>query len=191
MSGTALSMLIVCGLIVNTQYHISYGIIKHVPIPTSIDGCANETISFIQNSWVDFIDWTVKITFYTRYIVIFCYVRFYRISNETLINRNDGFALHKISANWYTLIGCFAVWIPGVIVSYLTGGKDFNDVNFQLMAPCVRRFIPIRYRHTKLKAINIVKEENNHWIYNNESYKMLFVIRFGWCPVFLMLFCGC
>lgn len=50
LSGTVLSMLIVCGLIVNTQYHIAYGMFKHDPIPTTIDGCANETISFIQNS---------------------------------------------------------------------------------------------------------------------------------------------
>lgn len=92
----------------------------------------------------------------------FCFVRFYRILNQTLINRNDGFAFHKISAQWYTLIGWFAVWIPGVVISYLTGGKDFNDINFQLLAPCARRFIPRRYRHTKLKVINITNEKNNH-----------------------------
>lgn len=92
----------------------------------------------------------------------FCFVRFYRILNETLINRNDEFALHKISPHWYTLIGWLAVWIPGVVISYLTGGKDFNDVNFQLLAPCVRGFIPIKYRHTKLKVISITREKNNH-----------------------------
>lgn len=101
---------------------------------------------------------------FTNYDIFgdFYFVRFYRILNQTLINRNDEFALHKISAHWYTLIGLVAVWIPGVVISYLTGGKDINDVNFQLLAPCVRRFIPRRYRHTKLKVINITKEMNNH-----------------------------
>lgn len=81
--------------------------------------------------------------------------QFHRIIDEPLINSTDGFALHKISVHWYILIGFIVVWIPGVIISYLTGGKDFNDVNFQLLAPCVRRFIPKRYRHTKLKVITV------------------------------------
>lgn len=116
--------------------------------------------------------WKLRFT-HTRLIVLYALFGYYRILNRTLINRNDGFALHKISAHWYTLIGWFAVWIPGVVISYLTGGKDVNDVNFQLLAPCVRRIIPRRYRHAKLKVIHITKM-NNHWVRNRYT---LFVLK--------------
>lgn len=50
LTGTVLSQIVVCGLIVNTQYHISEGLFHHHPIPTSIDGCSNETTFFIEKS---------------------------------------------------------------------------------------------------------------------------------------------
>lgn len=77
---------------------------------------------------------------------------------------DEEFAIHDISFHWYTLIGVLCVWVPGVSISYLTGGRDFSKFNFQLVSPFVHRWIPKKYLHTKLKVISVIneKEKNEH-----------------------------
>lgn len=72
---------------------------------------------------------------------------------------DEEFAIHDISFHWYTLIGVCCVWIPGVIISYLTGGRDLTNFNFQLISPWMHRFIPKKYLHTKLKVISIINDD--------------------------------
>lgn len=43
LSGIVISMATVCSIIVNAQYHIAQGDLKYSVIPTSTDGCSNET----------------------------------------------------------------------------------------------------------------------------------------------------
>lgn len=66
---------------------------------------------------------------------------------------NDGFAFYKIAFQWYPLIGVLSMWIPTIIISFLTGGQDFTNFNIQLLSPCVQRLLPKKYRHTELKLI--------------------------------------
>lgn len=54
------------------------------------------------------------------------------------------------------------MWIPGVIISYLTGGQDFNGFNVQLLSPLARHLVPKKIRHTELKIIkNEIDRELN------------------------------
>lgn len=66
---------------------------------------------------------------------------------------DDSFAFYKIAFQWYPLIGVIAMWVPAIIISFLTGGQDFTDFNIQLLSPCVQNLVPRKYRHTELKAI--------------------------------------
>lgn len=72
---------------------------------------------------------------------------------------DEEFAIHDISFHWYTLIGVMCVWLPGVSISYFTGGRDLSNFNFQLISPWLHRWIPKKYLHTKLKQIKIINDD--------------------------------
>lgn len=74
------------------------------------------------------------------------------------IEDDNEFAFHKISPHWYTVIGVLVMWTTAVIIAYLTGGRDLTNFNFQLLAPVAQKWMPKKYRHTKLKVINVVKD---------------------------------
>lgn len=65
----------------------------------------------------------------------------------------EGFAFYKIAFQWYPLIGVISMWIPTIIISFLTGGQDFTNFNIQLLSPCVQMLLPKKYHHTELKLI--------------------------------------
>lgn len=73
----------------------------------------------------------------------------------------EGFAFYKIAFQWYPLLGVISMWIPSIIISYLTGGQDFTNFNMQLLSPCVQKLIPKKYHHTELKLISHVKKPQN------------------------------
>lgn len=66
---------------------------------------------------------------------------------------DDGFAFYKIAFLWYPLIGVISMWIPSIIISYLTGGQDFTNFNVQLLAPCIQNWVPKKYHHREVKLI--------------------------------------
>lgn len=74
------------------------------------------------------------------------------------IPTDDGFAFYKIAFQWYPFIGVITMWIPSIIISYLTGGQDFSNFNIQLLSPCAQKWMPKKYRHTELK---LIKNLNN------------------------------
>lgn len=86
---------------------------------------------------------------------------FYIYSVETILysDADEEFAIHDISFHWYTLIGVICVWLPGVSISYLTGGKDLSNFNYQLVSPWMHRWMPKKCLHTKLKQINTTYDE--------------------------------
>ncbi|XP_031621524.1 sodium-coupled monocarboxylate transporter 2-like [Contarinia nasturtii] len=132
LTGTILSMCVVFSLIVNAQYHMATGELQHTIMPTSIDGCHSENLTRVQS-----------------------------FPEEILYGEADEeFGLHDISSHWYTLIGVICVWIPGVSISYLTGGRDLSNFNFQLVSPLIHRWIPKKCLHTKLKVISIVNDND-------------------------------
>lgn len=93
---------------------------------------------------------------------------YYRPETILFSDADEEFAIHDISFHWYTLIGVCCVWVPGVIISHLTGGRrDLSNFNFQLISPWMHRWIPKKYLHTKLKVINIMNDEekNEHFIH--------------------------
>lgn len=75
---------------------------------------------------------------------------------------DEEFAIHDISFHWYTLIGVVCVWVPGVLLSYFTGGRDLTNFNFQLISPWLHRWIPKKLLHTKLRAISIINDNEKN-----------------------------
>lgn len=70
---------------------------------------------------------------------------------------DDGFAFYKISFQWYSTIGAIMTWIPAIIVSHLTGGRDMNKYNINLISPVIRSWLPESYQHAELKPMNNIK----------------------------------
>lgn len=83
-----------------------------------------------------------------------------RISNG---NFENDFAFYKIAFQWYALLGVIAMWLPAILISFLTGGQDFTNFNVQLLSPCVQKLLPKKYRHTELKVIQTASPETNAW----------------------------
>lgn len=93
------------------------------------------------------------------------FLKYFSFAAELFNEADEEFAIHDISSHWYTLIGVICVWVPGVSISYLTGGRDLSNFNFQLISPLMRRWIPKKYLHTKLKVISIISDDdkNDHF----------------------------
>lgn len=117
-------MVIVCTIITNTQVAIGNDQLHYEGIPTSIAGCTNETI------------FAAKL-----------------VKGNDIPQSNDGFAFYKISFMWYGPIGALITWISCIIISYLTGGQDLNEMNLNLLAPCIKNLLPKKYRHTQLQLL--------------------------------------
>lgn len=137
LSGMIISMLVMLFIIVNAQYQAAKVNFHYEILPTRIDGCKNETIASFQNNFSN------------------------TTSSQSHGIYDDGFAFYKISFQWYPLLGVISMWIPSIIISYLTGGQDFTNFNVQLLSPCVRNWIPIKYRHSELKLIKTHNESVN------------------------------
>lgn len=67
---------------------------------------------------------------------------------------NNEFAFYKIAFQWYPALGVLSMWIPAIIISYLTGGQNFDHFNVKLLAPCVQGWVSQKYRHTEMKLMN-------------------------------------
>lgn len=48
------------------------------------------------------------------------------------------------------------MYIPTILISYFTGGQDFNNFNIQLLAPPIQKLVPRKYRHVELKPVHRV-----------------------------------
>lgn len=153
LSGTLFSMLVVFSLIVNSQYHTATGELKLSTMSTSIKGCSHENFTQVSQTWV--------CDFGTQSCRINSIHRLFNFRSETILftDADEEFDIHDISMHWYTLIGVICVWIPGVIISYMTGGRDLSTFNFQLISKWMRRWIPKKYLHTKLKVISIINDD--------------------------------
>lgn len=112
-------------IIINTQIEIAKGNFHYDPLPTSIEGCSNETFAIGFNRNI--------------------------ITNINTVD--DTFAFYKISFMWYGPLGAIITWITGIVVSYLTGGQEINDSNLSLLSPCVQNLLPAKYRHTQLQVL--------------------------------------
>lgn len=74
----------------------------------------------------------------------------------------EDFAFYKIAFQWYPLIGVISMWIPAIIISFLTGGQDFTNFNIHLLSPCIQKLLPKKYRHTELKVIRSLNKSAEH-----------------------------
>ncbi|XP_055327149.1 sodium-coupled monocarboxylate transporter 2-like isoform X2 [Sitodiplosis mosellana] len=134
LTGTVFSMCVVFSLIANAQYHIATGALRHSTMPTSIDGCRNVNLTLVQ------------------------------ASPEAILfsDADEEFAIHDISFHWYTLIGVICVWLPGVSISYFTGGRDLSNFNFQLVSSWIHPFVPKNLLHTKLRVISVINDDEKN-----------------------------
>lgn len=69
------------------------------------------------------------------------------------------------------MIGVVVMWTTAVIIAYITGGRDLTNFNIQLLTPIAQKWIPRKYRHTQLKVINIVKDDEQ--IYADKNLNVL------------------
>ncbi|CAH0558329.1 unnamed protein product [Brassicogethes aeneus] len=64
------------------------------------------------------------------------------MSNATHVTHTDEkFMLYRLSYIWYALVGTSVTIFVGLLVSFVTKSHDINDVDTQLLAPFIRRFI--------------------------------------------------
>lgn len=52
------------------------------------------------------------------------------------------FPLYRLSFHWINPIGIFTVLIVGSIVSYLSGGRNLDKIDPELISPVIHRFLP-------------------------------------------------
>lgn len=153
LSGTVFSMFVVCSLISNAQYHLATGELRQSTMPTSIDGCNDGNFTITKSAWV--INLRIRLFFYF----------FFNISSIFSANMilfsdaDEEFTIHNISFHWFTLIGVICAWIPGVLISHITGGRDLTNFNYRLFSPWIERWLPRQCLHTTLKQISIVNDE--------------------------------
>lgn len=81
--------------------------------------------------------------------------------SATTTQLNNDFAFYKIAFQWYPALGVLSMWIPAMIISYLTGGQNFDHFNVELLAPCVQGWVPRKYRHTEMKLMNKKDDYND------------------------------
>lgn len=89
---------------------------------------------------------------------------------------DDGFALYKISFQWYAVIGVITFWLPAVIISHLTGGQDLNKFNINLLSPFIQNWLPMKYRHTELSQIEnkiSINEKTNETAFRHELTELI------------------
>lgn len=87
---------------------------------------------------------------------------------------DEDFAFYKISFQWYPVIGVFAMYIPAIIISHLTGGQDFTKFNIKLLSPPIRKFVPKKYHHTELntmenKNVDDSVLQTTKWIFQKDN----------------------
>lgn len=69
-----------------------------------------------------------------------------------------------VSDDWF-----FLVWIPAIVISYVTGGQDLAKLNIDLLSPCAQNFMPVKYRHIQLEQENHL--ENKSEEENKSSFR--------------------
>lgn len=86
----------------------------------------------------------------------------------------------RFTRQWYGPLGAAIFWISCIVISYLTGGQDLNELDLNLLAPCIRNLLPKKYRHTHLQVLVVKpadetvdgdKNELNasEWVWKNDE----------------------
>lgn len=66
------------------------------------------------------------------------------LNTTEIMHTDESFMLYRLSYLWYTLIGCTVSMSVALLVSFVTKPNDPRDLDQQLLAPFVRRLIPLR-----------------------------------------------
>lgn len=64
------------------------------------------------------------------------------IVDQEYPDESSVFPLYRLSFHWINPIGIFTVIIVGSIVSYMTGTKDLNKIDPELISPVIHKFLP-------------------------------------------------
>ncbi|KDR17314.1 hypothetical protein L798_08513, partial [Zootermopsis nevadensis] len=111
LTGAIVSMLILAWIAVGAQKALATGTMTHKKLPTSVEGCS-------------------------------------AANNTTLITTNpvespleEAFVLFRISFMYYTMLGSFILIVVGMIVSLLTEPTNPEDLNPNLFAPFLRKYV--------------------------------------------------
>ncbi|XP_055375052.1 sodium-coupled monocarboxylate transporter 2-like isoform X2 [Condylostylus longicornis] len=109
------SVLLMSYIVIGAQIEIANGNLKYIPLPTSTDGCEKDSFTLSENLTT---------------------------SSTIPISKDDQlFSIHKISFNWYVVIGAVSVWIFGVPLSYILKNTD-KKLKRNLVSPVIENFIP-------------------------------------------------
>lgn len=102
-------------------------------------------------------------------------VQTYTGIGSPVIATDDVFQICKLSYAYYCMVGVLVGLFVGLVVSFLTKRQDLKTMNPDLIAPCMRRFLPFKTEATeapeedKLLKTNIVKLELSQNVVNHSN----------------------
>ncbi|KAJ4433292.1 hypothetical protein ANN_15551 [Periplaneta americana] len=143
LAGSISSMLALAWLVVGTQKSYATGTLKHVPLPTTADGCSASNVTLTTTT-------TTAIP----------------IELPDSSAPEEPFILYRISFMYYTMLGTIILIVVGLIVSYFTEQPD-PDMNPDLFAPFIRDRIL-----AKKKVTDKEQEAETELLNNSNNRKM-------------------
>ncbi|XP_069699584.1 sodium-coupled monocarboxylate transporter 1-like [Periplaneta americana] len=143
LAGAITSMLALAWIVVGTQKSYATGTLKHVPLPTTADGCSASNVTLTTTT-------TTAIP----------------IELPDSSAPEEPFILYRISFMYYTMLGTIILIVVGLIVSYFTEQPD-PDMNPDLFAPFIRDRIL-----AKKKVTDKEQEAETELLNNSNNRKM-------------------
>ncbi|XP_067005476.2 sodium-coupled monocarboxylate transporter 1 [Anabrus simplex] len=95
---------------------------------------------------------TGRITFPTKPLTIEgCTYSFIARNSTTIaqaLPESDVFVLFRLSYLWYACLGCSVTLVVALVVSFITGANDISTMDYRLLSPVIRRFLPEQKQQT-------------------------------------------
>ncbi|XP_067005526.2 sodium-coupled monocarboxylate transporter 1 [Anabrus simplex] len=95
---------------------------------------------------------TGRITFPTKPLTTEgCTYSFIARNSTTIaqaLPESDVFVLFRLSYLWYACLGCSVTLLVALVVSFMTGANDISTMDYRLLSPVIRRFLPQQKQQT-------------------------------------------
>lgn len=152
--GGVIGLIIVLSLALPVKYFQSYGIIRDLEKPTSIEGCSFNFTTVHQRWGLN--ETNILVGFRTTF------------RYETQTPRSDeSLVIFKISFYYYSLIGFFFTTVSGLIISYCTE-RDEKSVDETLLSPIIRQRVS-NHKNGGVTEYDTVENALRLTIHNSED----------------------
>ncbi|XP_042902836.1 sodium-coupled monocarboxylate transporter 2 isoform X2 [Parasteatoda tepidariorum] len=108
--------------------------------PFSVEGCTELYYNATGNMWNETITTTV----------------------QQLPNKDDIFVIYRLSYMWYSAIGSLIVIAIGLVVSFITGAHDKDDIKQDLISPITRKVLALCSKVKQNKTVFPVELVTNN-----------------------------